>query len=163
MKIEFYRAEHLAALKKKEKLWRAAFVLVCTASALAVAFCALSRTTLNAARMELYATGALTVGGWIAITIREAALRYLRALRGHEERILSSEAEERRLRGLVTLEKKRVHVSGSIDVRGVRVQTPGGAVRLLVNDAYAGALKKAAAQGELSLTAVEGYITEAER
>ena len=143
MKIEFYRAEHLAALEKKEKLWRAAFVLVCTASALAVAFCA--------------------VGGWIAITIREAALRYLRALRGHEERILSSEAEKRRLRGPVTLEKKRVHVSGSIDVRGVRVQTPGGAVRLLVNDAYAGALKKAAAQGELSLTAVEGYITEAER
>jgi hypothetical protein len=163
MKTSFYRAEHIAALERKNRIWRAVLALVCAAT-LGVCLCfILRRNTLNAARMEFYATAAMTVGGWIAITIRECALRYGRALREHEARILASEEEPRELRGLVTLDKKTVHVSRSIDVRGVRVKTEDGAVRLLVNAAHAKALEKAAAQGELTLRSVEGYITEVER
>ena len=163
MKIAFYRAEHVAALERKNRIWRAVHALVWVAALGLCVFFALRRNTLNASRMELYATAALTLGGWIAITIRDCALRYGRALLEHERRILSSGEDERVLRGAVTLDKKRVHIARSIDVRGVRVQTAGEAVHLLVNDAFAAALRREAAQGELTLHAKEGYVTEVER
>lgn len=163
MKTVFYRAEQLAALRRKNRTGRVVLALVCAATAAAVVVCALRRNTLNAERMELFATAALTLGGWIAITLRESALRHSRVLREHIERILASAGEERKVRGSVTLEKKRVAISRSIDVRGVRVQTAEGVVRLIVAEVYSKALEKAAAQGELTLTAVEGYVTEAER
>ncbi len=152
MKTCFYRAEHVSALERKNRIWTAVFALVCA-----------GRTTLNAGRMELYATAALTAGGWVAIAIRTCALNYLRALCEHEERILSSGEEAREVRGLVTLDKKAVHIFRSIDVRGVRVKTEDGALRLLVNAAHARELERAAAQGELTLRSVEGYVTEVER
>ena len=102
-------------------------------------------------------------GGSIAITVNDCAIRYSRVLRAHEERILASEEETRELRGLVTLDKKRVRIARSIDVRGVRVQTAEGAVRLLINEAFSEELARAAAQGELTLRSVEGYVTEVER
>lgn len=163
MKICFYRAEHVAAIERKNRIWTGVCALVCALTLGLVVFFALRRNTLNAARMESCATAALTLGGWIAITIRDCAMRYGRALREHEERILSSGEEARELRGTVTLEKKRVHISRSIDVRGVRVQTAEGAVRLLVNEACAAALAEEAAQGELTVRAREGYVTEVER
>ena len=163
MKASFYRAEHIAALKRKNRIWNAVFALVCAATLGLCVFFALRRNTLNAARMELCATAALTVGGWVAITIRDCAIRYGRALCEHEERIFASGEEGREVRGLVTLDKKRVHISRGIDVRGVRVQTAAGVVRLLVNDACTPALEKAAAQGELTVRAREGYVTEVER
>ncbi len=163
MNTSFYRAEHIAALRRKNRIWNAVFVLVCLATlGLLVSFI-LRRDTLNASRMEWYATSALTLGGWAAIAIWDCALRYNRALCEHEERILSSEEDERVVRGHVTLDKKRVHISRSIDVRGVRVQTTEGPVRLLVNEACAAALAKEAAQGELTVRAREGYVTEVER
>ena len=163
MKTVFYCAEHIAALKRKNRIWNAVFAIVCALTLAAVVFFVLRRNTLNAKRMEFLATVALTAGGWIAITIRECAVRYFRALYEHEQRILASEEEVREVRGTVTLDKKSVHISRSIDVRGVRVMTEVGAVRLLANAAYARMLEKAAAQGELSLRAVEGYVTEVER
>lgn len=163
MNTSFYRAEHIAALRRKNRIWNAVFVLVCLATlGLLVSFI-LRRDTLNASRMEWYATSALTLGGWAAIAIWDCALRYNRALCEHEERILSSEEDERVVRGHVTLDKKRVHISRSIDVRGVRVRTEEGAVRLLVSGVFSGALEKAAAQGELTLHAKEGYVTGVER
>ena len=162
MKTCFYRAEHLAALERKNRIWKLVVALVWAATLGLCVFFVLRRDTLNAARMERYATAALTLGGWIAIALNDCALRYGRALREHEARILSSEEEPRELRGIVTLEKKRVHISRSIDVRGVRVQTAEGPVRLLVNDANAAALQKAAARGELTVRAREGYVTEVE-
>ena len=163
MNTSFYRAEHIAALRRKNRIWNAVFVLVCLATlGLLVSFI-LRRDTLNASRMEWYATASLTLGGWAAIAIWDCALRYNRALREHEERILSSEEDERVVRGLVTLDKKRVHISRSIDVRGVRVQTAEGPARALVNAACAKELERLAAQGELTLRVVEGYVTEVER
>ncbi len=163
MKTCFYRAEHAAALRRKNKKWNVAFAFVCVATLALFLFFALRRDTLNAERMELYATAAVTVGGWIAIAICDCALRYFRMLREHEERILSSEESVTELRGLVTLDKRRVRIPRSIDVRGVRVQTAEGAVRLLINDAFSAELEKAAAQGELTLRSREGYVTEVER
>ena len=143
--------------------WRAVFALVCVLTLGLIVTCAAARTTLNASRMELWATAALTGGGWLAIAIRDCALRYLRALCAHEERILASEEPARDVRGLVTLEKKTVPISRSIDVRGVRVQTAEGPARALVNAACAKELERLAAQGELTLRVVEGYVTEVER
>ena len=163
MKTCFYRAEHIAALRRKNEKWNVAFTLVCAATLALCFFFALRRTTLNAERMEYCATAAVTVGGWIAIAIYDCALRHFRAMREHEERILASEEETRELRGLVTLDKKRVRIARSIDVRGVRVQTAEGAVRLLINEAFSEELARAAAQGELTLRSVEGYVTEVER
>ena len=163
MKTSFYRAEHVAALKRKTEKWNAAFTLVCAATLAIFLFFVLRRNTLNAARMEFWATAAVTAGGWIAIAIHDCAGRFYRTLREHEERILASEEEPRELRGLVTLDKKSVRISRSIDVRGVRVQTAEGPVRLLVNETFAEELGKAAAQGELTLRSVEGYVTEVER
>ena len=163
MKTTFYSAAHAAALKEKNKKWNRVFTLVCVLTLGLVVFFALRRNTLNAARMELYATAALVVGGWIAIAIEDCALRYGRAVREHEERILSSEEPAREVRGAVTLEKRRVSIARSIDVRGLRVQTADGAVRLLVNDAFSKELEALASQGELSVRAVEGFVTEVER
>lgn len=163
MKTCFYRAEHVSALERKNRIWTAVFALVCAVTAGFCVFFILRRTTLNAGRMELYATAALTAGGWVAIAIRTCALNYLRALCEHEERILSSGEEAREVRGLVTLDRKTVHIYRSIDVRGVRVKTEDGALRLLVNAAHARELERAAAQGELTLRSVEGYVTEVER
>ncbi len=163
MKTCFYRAEHVSALERKNRIWTAVFALVCAATAGLCLFFILRRTTLNAGRMELYAIAAMTAGGWVAIAIRTCALNYLRALREHEERILSSGEEAREVRGLVTLDRKTVHIYRSIDVRGVRVKTEDGALRLLVNAAHARELERAAAQGELTLRSVEGYVTEVER
>lgn len=163
MKTVFYRAEQLSALRRKEKNWRVVFALVCAATAAALAALALGRTTLNAARTEWIATAALTLGGWVAITVRICAQGYYRALREHCERILASTEEARALRGTLTTEKKRVHISRSIDVRGVRVETSEGTVRLLAAERFVKALQKEAAQGELTVKAVEGYVTEVER
>ena len=163
MKTVFYCAEHIAALKRKNRIWRAVFFLVCALTLGFVVYCAAGRTTLNASRMEIWATAALTGGGWLAIAIRDCALRHFRAMWEHEERILASEEPARDVRGLVTLEKKTVLISRSIDVRGVRVQTTDGPVRLLINSAYAKELKSLAAPGELTLRSVEGYVTEVER
>lgn len=163
MKTVFYRAEHIAALKRKNKIWRVVFLLACALTLALVVCFAACRTTLNASRMELFATAALTGGGWIAIAIRDCALRHFRTMWEHEERILLSEEEPRTLHGLVTLDKKRVHIPRSIDVRGVRVENDDGTVRLLINSEYAAALEREAAQGELTLRAVEGYVTEVER
>lgn len=163
MKTVFYRAEHIAALKKKNKSWTVVFALVCALTLGLVVYCAAARTTLNSSRMEFWATAVLTGGGWLAIAIRDCALRHFRTMWEHEERILLSEEEPRTLHGLVTLDKKRVHIPRSIDVRGVRVQTAEGPVRLLINGAFAKELERLAAQGELTLRAVEGYVTEVER
>ena len=163
MKTVFYRAEHIAALKRKNRIWTGVFALVCALTLGLVIYCAAARTTLNASRMELAATAGAVLGGWIAIAVRDCAVRYLRALREHEERILASEEYVREVRGLVTLEKKSVPIARSIDVRGVRVQSAEGPVRLLINAAWAKELEKAAAQGELTVRAVEGYVTEVER
>ena len=163
MKAVFYSAEHIAALKRKSKIWSVVFALVCALTLGLTVYFAASRTTLNASRMEWLATAALAGGGCVAIAVRDCALRYLRALREHEERILASEEYVREVRGLVTLEKKSVPITHSIEVRGVRVQTAEGSVRLLVNAAHARELERAAAQGELTVRAVEGYVTEVER
>lgn len=163
MKTVFYRAEHIAALQRKSKIWKAVFALVCVLTFGAAAYFAASRSTLSAKRMEFYATVAMTAGGWLAIAIADCALRPRRALCEHEARILASEEPARELRGLVTLDKKGVSISRSIDVRGVRVQTAEGPVRLLVAADFARALERQAAQGELTVRAVEGYVTEVER
>ena len=163
MKTVFYRAEHIAALKRKSRIWGVVFALICALTLGLTVYFAACRTTLNASRMEWLATAAFAGGGCVAIAVREGALRYLRALREHEERILASEESAREVRGAVTLEKKTVPISRSIEVRGVRVQTAEGSVRLLVNAAHARELERAAAQGELSVRAVEGFVTEVER
>ena len=163
MKTSFYRAEHIAALREKQRTWNIVFALACAATFALFLFFVLRRNTLNASRMEFWATAAVTAGGWVAIAIHDCAVRHFRTLRDHEERILSSEEETREVRGLVTLDKKRVRIPRSIDVRGVRVQTEEGSVRLLVNDTFAEELEKAAEQGELTLRSVEGYVTEVER
>ena len=163
MKTVFYCAENIAALKRKSKIWGVVFALVCALTLGLTVFFAASRTTLNASRMEWLATAALAGGGCVAIAVRDCALRYLRARREHEERILASEEYAREFRGAVTLEKKTVPILRSIEVRGVRVQTADGPVRLLVNAAHAKELKRAAAQGELTVRSVEGYVTEVER
>ena len=163
MKTVLYRAEHIAALKRKNEKWNVVFTLVCATTLALFLFFAMRRNTLNASRMELYATVAVLIGGWIAIAVWDCALRHFRTMREHEERILASEEEVRELRGLVTLDKRHVRIPRSIDVRGVRVQTDDGVVRLLINDAFAGELEKAAAEGELTLRSVEGYVTEVER
>ncbi len=163
MNTSFYRAEHLAALKRKNRIWKIVDALIWLLTLGLCLYFILRRDTLNAARMEFRATVSLVLGGWLAIAVWDCALRYLRALREHEERILASEEEERVVRGSVTLDRKSVHISRSIDVRGVRVKTEEGSVRLLVNSAFAKALGEAAAQGELTLHAKEGYVTEVER
>ena len=163
MKTQLYSAAHAAALKEKNKKWNLVFVLICVLTLGAVVFCALRRSTLNAARMELCATAAMTLGGWIAIAVEDCVLRANRVLREHEERILSSDEPVRELHGAVTLEKRGVRIARSIDVRGLRVQTAEGTERLLVNNAFAETLAREAAQGELTLRAVEGFVTEVER
>ena len=156
METRFYSAVHAAALRKKNRTWRTVSALVWALTLAGFVFCILRRSTLNAERMEVWATAVLTLGGWIAIAIRDCAVNYLRAMSEHEERILSSDGEKREVRGTVTLDKKPVSISRSIDVRGVRVQTSDGPVRLLVNAAFAKELEKAARQGELTLRSVEG-------
>ncbi|MBR0040795.1 MAG: hypothetical protein IJP64_05390 [Oscillospiraceae bacterium] len=163
MKTVFYRAEHIAALRRKYKRWTVVFALVCALTLGLVVYCAAARTTLNASRMEWLATAALTGGGWLAIAIRDCALRHFRTSWEHEERILASEEPARDVRGHVTTDKKHVSIPRSIEVRGVRVQTAEGPVRLLINASFAKELERLAAQGELSLHAVEGYVTEVER
>ena len=163
MKTVFYRAEHIAALKRKSRIWTLVLALVCALTLGAVVYFAAARTTLNAKRMEFLATAVLTGGGWVAIALADCALHHCRALCAHEERILASAEPAREVRGLVTLEKKRVSISRSIDVRGVRVQTADGPVRLLVGAAFAKELERASVQGELTVRAVEGYVTEVER
>ena len=163
MRTQFYSAAHAAALERKNKRGNAVFALVCALTLFSVAFFALRRGTLNAKRMEFCATAAMTLGGWVAIAIADCALRCRRALCGHERRILASAEPARELRGLVTLDRKNVSIARSIDVRGVRVQTADGPVRLLVAAAFAKALEREAAHGELTVRAVEGYVTEVER
>ena len=51
MKASFYRAEHIAALKRKNRIWNAVFAFVCAATLGLCVFFALRRNTLNAARM----------------------------------------------------------------------------------------------------------------
>ena len=138
MKTVFYRAEHVAALKRKNRIWTAVFALVCVLTLAAFLCFVLKRNTLNAKRMEFLATAVLAIGGWIAIAVRDCAVRYLRALREHEERILTSAEPVREERGRVTIEKKSVPIARSIDVKGVRVQTAERPVRLLINAAFSG-------------------------
>lgn len=162
MKTVFYRAEQLAALRRKNRIWTVIHALVWLAAlGLCLSFM-LRRTTLNAGEMQLRSTLALLFGGWAAITVGQCAARYTRALLAHEERILASGEEPRIVSGSVTLEKKPVHVPRSIDVLGVRVRNAEGGARLLVCCEFAGALRKAAARGDVTLHAVEGYITEVE-
>lgn len=163
MKTVFYRAEHIAALKRKSRIWTLVLALICALTLGLVVYFAAARTTLNAKRMEFLATAALTLGGWVAIAVADCALHYCRAQCAHEERILASAEPAREVRGPVTLEKKRVSISRSIDVRSLRVQTARESVRLLVSAAFAKELAREAARGPLTLRAVEGYVTEVER
>ena len=159
MKTSFYRAEHIAALRDKNRKWNAVFTGIAVLTLLGVIVCAACRTTLNAARTELLAISVLTVGGWAAIAVWDCAIRPNRVLREHEERILSSEEGKREVHGIVTLDAKAARIVGSVNVRGVRVQTEEGPVRLLVSEDFAPALRAAAADGELTLSVTEGYVT----
>ena len=167
MKRLLYRAEHLAALKRKNKIWTAALVLLgLAAMGLCVFFC-LRTNTRNAPRMELYTTAVFTLAGWIGITVLNAVLRYNRALYTHEARILAAAGEERLVRGRVTLERKTTHITGSIDVRRVRIETANGTERAYLNAPFAAALGRALAEAadeneELTLLLIQGYVAGVE-
>ncbi len=164
MKTSFYSAEILAAYEKKNRIWKAVLAALCLAAlGLIVLFC-LRTNTLNAPRMEGYATLTFLLAGWVAITIHGAALRYDRALAAHIGRILEAQGEERRVRGRVTVEKKSAAIPGSIDVRRVRIETADGTERAFVGAPFAAALEKAAAaDGETTLCLIGGYVTGVER
>lgn len=167
MKTTFYRAEHAAALKRKNRIAKALLALVAAGAAGLIALFCLRTNTLNAPRMELYATLTLLLAGWIDITLSVAVLRYDRALCGHIERILASQEEGRWIRGRVTAEKKRVSIPGSIEVRRLRIETAEGAERAYVCTRYASELDKALAEtddgGERTLLLIQGFAAGVER
>ena len=158
MKTCFYTAEHIAAVKRKNRIGNGIFVLLwALALGLCVSFC-LRANVLNASRMELCAVLTFTLAGWIGITLTNAVLRYNRALYRHEERLLG-EGQERKLRGRLRLEKKAAQIPGGLTVRSLRLETEEGELRLHVAEIFARELERAAAGGELTVYVRQGFVT----
>ena len=156
---ELYDAEDIGRLEKKIRNGRGAMLLLgCTALALCVALCCLTRTG-NAERMELLTVAVSTVAGWVllylrrfVVTAERRELMHARMLRG---------AERETLRGRVTVTKERVAIRDSITLRQVLVETAEGTRRVKVNDRRAAALS--GETGELRLYVANGYIAAFER
>ena len=164
MKTSFYSAAILAAYEKKNRIGKLVLAALCLAALGAIVFFCLQTNTLNAPRMERYATLTFLLTGWIGITIHGALLRYDRALAAHIGRILAAQGEERSVRGRVTVENKSAAIPGSIDVRRVQIKTADGTERAYVAAPFAAALEKAAtAERETTLFLVGGYVTGVER
>ena len=157
----FYTAEHIAALKRKNRIWNLVFTLVClTGLGLCVFFC-VNTNVLNAQRMEWYAIGTFTLTGWIGMTLVNAVLRYHKALYLHEERILNG-GEGKPVRGRLALDRRPVQIPGGLLVRSCRLETPEGTQRLHVVESFARQLQRAAAGGELGLLVNQGFVTGVE-
>ena len=160
MKTTFYTAEHIASVRRKNRIWNLVFTLVClTGLGLCVFFC-VNTNVLNAQRMEWYAIGTFTLTGWIGITLVSAVLRYNRALILHEERILAA-GGSRVLRGRLQLEKRSVQIPGGLSVRRVSLDAPEGQTRVHVAEVFAKQLTPFAGK-ELGLLVSQGFVTGVE-
>ena len=137
---EFYRQEDLILLENKFKRERVTvWALAAVTLAVCVLFCCLT-TTRNAARMELYAVIASTLGGWLVIYRRLFCMLAARHEREHAQHLL--ESEHTVLRGRLTVTKERLRIKNSIRIRILQLENQDFVKRLWVNETQTPALKK---------------------
>ncbi len=122
-KQEFYSAEILSALKKKNTI-RRIFLYVFILMALAVCIFLCTRVnTENEKHMELTVMAVSTVCGWIALYFGTFSLRTGKKEEAHTERILSAPQES--LSGIVTVSDRLIRIPGSITICPVTLNQDG--------------------------------------
>lgn len=116
---ELYSPELLSALKKKNRISKAALsVFLCAAVLACIVMCSI-QTTLTSRRYELITMAVSTVAGWVAIYWSLDVIGARRKLISHAETLLSGERES--FEGECRVLPDRVRIPGSVEIVKVRV------------------------------------------
>lgn len=116
---ELYSPELLSALKKKNRISKAALcVFICAAVLACIVMCSI-QTTLTSRRYELITMAVSTVAGWVAIYWSLDVIAARRKLISHAETLLSGERES--FEGECRVLPGSVKIPGSVEIVKVRV------------------------------------------